>query len=107
MPHDVDDLSQRQEVMRRINENPHRLEVLCGESGILKSKMFHDLQWRLEPPVAPLADLLRVHEYSYIHRLKEAVLKLPQDRAVPSQGEGFRDAWMSKDTWDRHVAKTG
>jgi len=73
LPHDIDDLSFRQYLITKVPENPHRLEVLCGKHGILRSDGFKELRWASEPPPAPLVDVLRVHEYWYVHKLAERV----------------------------------
>ncbi|CAM9429001.1 unnamed protein product, partial [Chrysoparadoxa australica] len=53
-------------------ENVNRLKVIYGEGcGVLRSKEFEDLEWNSEPNRAQLADVLRVHEYSYVEHLQK------------------------------------
>ncbi|CAE8651105.1 unnamed protein product, partial [Polarella glacialis] len=73
IPGDIDDPSLRQQLIRTTPDNPHRLEVLCGEKGVLRSELFRELSWFTEPKPAPLVDVLRVHEFWYIHKLMERV----------------------------------
>ena len=53
-------------------ENPRRLEVLVGENGILSraGMGLEGLQWSHAPGPAPMADVLRVHDWAYIKHLK-------------------------------------
>eukprot|EP00928_Gymnodinium_smaydae_P031475 TRINITY_DN23087_c0_g1_i1.p1 TRINITY_DN23087_c0_g1~~TRINITY_DN23087_c0_g1_i1.p1 ORF type:complete len:605 (-),score=68.70 TRINITY_DN23087_c0_g1_i1:466-2280(-) len=62
---------ERWEAMGRTPENPHRLEVICGDCGILRSPVFEELRWSVESGLAPLSDIMRVHEYSYICKLEK------------------------------------
>eukprot|EP00440_Ansanella_granifera_P073636 gb/GFBE01079905.1/.p1 GENE.gb/GFBE01079905.1/~~gb/GFBE01079905.1/.p1 ORF type:complete len:1002 (+),score=244.01 gb/GFBE01079905.1/:1-3006(+) len=73
IPLDIDDPGLRQKLISRTPENPHRLEVLCGDRGLLRGEAFRDLRWLAEPNPAPLVDLLRVHEFWYIHKLMQRV----------------------------------
>jgi hypothetical protein len=51
-------------------ENTHRLVVLCDESnGILRSSDV-DAVWEESCPKASLADVLRVHEWSYVRKIQ-------------------------------------
>ncbi|KAK9865158.1 hypothetical protein WJX84_010261 [Apatococcus fuscideae] len=74
-------------------ENVQRLLVLTDpEQGILRSAEFASLQWEDQCPPAPLADVLRVHDWSYIRHLQakcgaipdlpESVGRLDMDTAI-------------------------
>jgi len=100
MPLDTDDMVLRQRLIRQTPENPHRLEVLCGERGILRSDCFRELRWVTEPAPAPLVDVLRVHEYWYIHRLVERVRESNMThnpfRTLPLDGG---DTKVTRNSW--------
>eukprot|EP00285_Hemiselmis_virescens_P009725 CAMPEP_0173391804 /NCGR_PEP_ID=MMETSP1356-20130122/18596_1 /TAXON_ID=77927 ORGANISM="Hemiselmis virescens, Strain PCC157" /NCGR_SAMPLE_ID=MMETSP1356 /ASSEMBLY_ACC=CAM_ASM_000847 /LENGTH=517 /DNA_ID=CAMNT_0014349495 /DNA_START=67 /DNA_END=1616 /DNA_ORIENTATION=+ len=55
-------------------ECPRRVELLCGTSGILRTgidadDLLHQLKFENHNKEAPLADLLRVHDWEYLHEL--------------------------------------
>jgi acetoin utilization deacetylase AcuC-like enzyme len=55
-------------------EVPHRLEVLVGARGALTTDYFTQRVTLVSDfPEAPIADVLRVHDYTYIHRLQKAL----------------------------------
>jgi len=107
IPDDVDDPSLRQRIISETPENPHRLETLCGERGVLKSDAFRDLRWVGEPAPAPLTDVLRVHEYWYVHQLMERVQLLrgpnPYQR-LPVDGG---DTKVTSDSWNAALRACG
>eukprot|EP00803_Ostreobium_quekettii_P003057 evm.model.scf_177.4 EVM.evm.TU.scf_177.4 scf_177:18001-33099(-) len=60
-------------------ENVGRLHVLLRkDSGILWSSEFEGLQWDMEPPLAEMADVLRVHDWTYVNQIKLFCQSLPQ-----------------------------
>lgn len=53
-------------------ENVRRLQVLIDEeTGILKSGEFGRCQWKHEARRAAIADVLKVHHYSYVEKISE------------------------------------
>lgn len=107
LPLDIDDPNLRHRLIRQTPENPHRLEVLCGEQGILRSDAFRDLRWVSEPAPAPLADILRVHEDWYVHGLMERV------KEVSALGRGERlpldggDTKVTAESWNAATRACG
>ncbi|KAJ1409956.1 histone deacetylase domain-containing protein [Ochromonadaceae sp. CCMP2298] len=57
-------------------ENALRTKLLCGEGGCLRRVEVNRIKWidsdHLEP--APLTDLLRVHDYTYLRHLEQKCL---------------------------------
>jgi len=53
-------------------ESPRRIEVLCGENGALRRPQLSGLEWMNEEEIemAPITDVLRVHEWEYIQHIK-------------------------------------
>lgn len=53
-------------------ENPSRYEVLLKQptGALLVDEFADNLLWMWEPPAACIADILRVHEYGYVHYVK-------------------------------------
>lgn len=43
---------------------------LCAEEGILRSSEFAHLQWDERDRLAPLSDILRVHEWNYVRKIQ-------------------------------------
>lgn len=96
--------------MKRIIENPNRLEVLCGEHGILRSSCFKSIQWFHDPPLAPLVDVLRVHEYRYIHKLVERVKETQtgaNSTAFKSVALDAGDTQITRDSWNAALGACG
>jgi len=110
IPDEVDDPSLRHKLVRQTPENPHRLEVLCGDTGVLRSDSFRELRWVNDPLPAPLADILRVHDCGYVHKLKEkakeAHLQEPADlfRKLPLDGG---DTKITHGSWDAALRACG
>lgn len=51
-------------------ENPSRLHCLTSKtSGILRSISFQNVPWDMHPPPATMADILRVHDWTYVHHI--------------------------------------
>lgn len=65
-------------------ENANRISVLLNDdTGILHSAEFDlPVQWDSNVPEASISDILRVHEYVYVHRLSETVKKLEEGEAL-------------------------
>ncbi len=62
-------------------ENLHRLHVLIDEKdGILKSKpLKQHTNWYVQSTPCPLADVLRVHEWSYVRRVQAKCSGISED----------------------------
>ena len=45
-------------------ENHKRLEVLCGDEGVLRTEEFHGLHWS-HGSEASMGDIQKVHDYGY------------------------------------------
>jgi len=103
LPHDLDDPTMRHRVMEQTPENPHRLEILCGERGILRADCFRELRRIPEPAPAPLVDILRVHEYWYIHKLTERV-KQASNSAIPLDAG---DTKVTMESWNAALRACG
>uniref|UniRef100_A0A7S1B8M9 Histone deacetylase domain-containing protein n=2 Tax=Corethron hystrix TaxID=216773 RepID=A0A7S1B8M9_9STRA len=59
-------------------ENIRRLEVLINsETGILNSKEFCSCVWETNARRASMADVLKVHEYSYVEKISRICNALP------------------------------
>ena len=55
---------------------------LSAEQGILRSAEFTALQWEEECTAAPLADVLRVHDWNYIKHLQAKCNAIPAQEAA-------------------------
>eukprot|EP00753_Platysulcus_tardus_P005362 PLAT13216.1.p1 GENE.PLAT13216.1~~PLAT13216.1.p1 ORF type:complete len:762 (+),score=345.15 PLAT13216.1:1-2286(+) len=66
-----------------------RLQVLCGERGILRRPEFSDVEWLegSDLPLAPLADILRVHEYDYYVYLRDRYTALAAEEGLDGGDE--------------------
>mmetsp|Transcript_19809 Transcript_19809/g.50321 ORF Transcript_19809/g.50321 Transcript_19809/m.50321 type:complete len:897 (-) Transcript_19809:145-2835(-) len=73
IPEVTDDPWLRQYLMTRYQEQPSRWEVLCGPSGILRAFEFEKSYFAEQSDIAPLCDLLRVHELQYIRSIEHKV----------------------------------
>eukprot|EP00594_Rhizosolenia_setigera_P016194 CAMPEP_0178956252 /NCGR_PEP_ID=MMETSP0789-20121207/10120_1 /TAXON_ID=3005 /ORGANISM="Rhizosolenia setigera, Strain CCMP 1694" /LENGTH=1159 /DNA_ID=CAMNT_0020638099 /DNA_START=71 /DNA_END=3550 /DNA_ORIENTATION=- len=59
-------------------ENVRRLHVLINEEvGILRSGEFQSCSWETQVRRAAMADVLRVHDYSYIERVSQFCASIP------------------------------
>ncbi|CAJ1452272.1 unnamed protein product, partial [Effrenium voratum] len=105
IPQEADDPQIRHTLMSRIPENPHRLEVLCGESGLLRSDLFRDLRWSPEPGAAPLVDVLRVHEFWYVQKLMERVQQVPSINRPMAIDSG--DTKVTEESWAAAMRAAG
>lgn len=65
-------------------ENVLRYGVVAGERGVLRTSPFGGAQWA-EAPRAALADVLRVHDWNYVQKLRAAC-------ASASDGDGIMPA---------------
>ncbi|KAL8445244.1 hypothetical protein Emed_005802 [Eimeria media] len=83
LPEPSDFPVKRFKLMQRFPENPSRLEVLVNPSvGVLRASEFSHLQWIDTAPAASLADVLRVHDVSYVFRLKQKIRSTFGSRTV-------------------------
>ncbi len=61
-------------------ENVNRLHTLLDEKkGVLRSPEFDALQWDENAPLAAMADVLRVHEYSYVSHIQSICKRLKKE----------------------------
>ncbi len=61
-------------------ENINRLHTLLDErKGVLRSPEFDALQWDENAPIAAMADVLRVHEYSYVSHIQSICKRLKKE----------------------------
>ena len=61
-------------------ENADRLKVIMDPCiGALRATEFSGLEWDDDAPRAKIADILRCHEYNYVHRLQSICASLPDD----------------------------
>lgn len=109
IPVEVEDPKLRQQLIRQSAENPHRLEILCGERGILKSDLFRDLKWNNDPSAAPLVDILRVHEFSYVQKLVETVKSTASVDGQPFAKKTFDkgDTKVTPESWNAALRACG
>lgn len=85
LPEPSDFPVKRFKLMQRFPENPSRLEVLVHpSSGVLKAAEFRHLEWIDSAAPASLADVLRVHDVSYIFKLKQKIRSTFGTRTVKS-----------------------
>ena len=82
-------------------ENIRRLYVLLNEdAGILRCEEFSGCTWELEARRASMADVLKVHEYSYIETVSQLCASLPDHlKAIASL-----DADTSVSRWSFEAA---
>lgn len=73
LPSDLDRAGlKRFKLLYRFPENPSRLHCLTpAKSGILRTRTFSRISWEEDSPAASLADILRVHDWSYIKALAQ------------------------------------
>lgn len=66
-------------------ENVRRLHVLVSpDEGILRCGEFQSCAWEIEARRAAIADVLRVHEYSYIERISQLCASIPDHPSAVS-----------------------
>lgn len=91
-------------------ENLWRLHVLIHEQdGILfSSNLRENLKYNLKANSAPLCDVLKVHEWSYVRRIQAACEKLSED---PESSDGMShldgDTAISKNSYLAALAAAG
>ena len=63
--------------------------MLCdAETGALRmSPLARHTEWCEEAPRAQIADVLRVHEYAYVKKLREACARVDPGRVVNLDGD--------------------
>lgn len=57
-------------------------DFLLAEQGILRSAEFTGLQWEEQCAAAPLADVLRVHDWNYVKHLQAKCNAIPAEAAA-------------------------
>jgi hypothetical protein len=91
-------------------ENVHRLEVLIDDDeGVLRSTVFKDrLEFYPDSQPAPISDIVRVHEWSYIQRVEKVCSKLPDEvEAEEHLGSLDGDTSISKGTYLAALSAAG
>ncbi|EDO05777.2 Histone deacetylase domain family protein [Babesia bovis T2Bo] len=74
LPEPTDAPNRRHRLIMSFPENPTRLEVIVSnENAILRSDTLENVKILRSPPPATLADVLRVHHWSYIESLLQKV----------------------------------
>ena len=91
-------------------ENRRRLEVLTGPGGSLKSAEFAcdpaRFAWEEDPPACEMVDALRVHDWAYLKRVRDACAQLPRDNPnVQATLDG--DTTVSAGTWEGALRAAG
>ena len=86
-------------------ENPYRIYVLQEQhiASLLIDEFADNLLWVKEPPLANIADVLRVHEYSYYSTLKNKIKNAKEEG--PEHLD--RDTMISKESLDSALAAAG
>eukprot|EP00916_Digyalum_oweni_P021661 GHVL01035942.1.p1 GENE.GHVL01035942.1~~GHVL01035942.1.p1 ORF type:complete len:562 (-),score=98.71 GHVL01035942.1:414-2099(-) len=109
-----DDLSQRTKRMSKVAENPHRLQVLVDDNrGILTTGFFKNRGLMIrDPPLARISDVLRVHEWAYIHSVLMMIKKI-ESRVEQGLADAYQefppctDAELSVNSWKAALAAAG
>lgn len=87
-------------------ENVNRLKVLTDPAtGILRSSEFSTLQWDETSRQGCMADILRVHEWSYVRSLQHMCASIPDIPAVVGHLDG--DTAISNGTFRAALAAVG
>lgn len=64
-------------------ENVKRLEVIySSDTAVLKAGEFKALEWDGNPPRAAIADVLRVHDFTYVDMLQKLCASIPSSPPV-------------------------
>ncbi|GMH41862.1 hypothetical protein BSKO_09772 [Bryopsis sp. KO-2023] len=70
-------------------ENVKRLQVLAKKGhGILRGNRFSHAVWDEKPPLAEMADVLRVHDWNYVHRVKTICEAVSDNPSKVAQMDG-------------------
>lgn len=87
-------------------ENPTRLQVLqeAPNGALLVDEFVDNLLWVWTPPPAAMADILRVHDYSYIHTVSSLCAEMEDDQA-PYRYD--RDTWLTKQSFQAALHASG
>ncbi|KAL0037126.1 hypothetical protein WJX79_001631 [Trebouxia sp. C0005] len=87
-------------------ENVNRLKVLTDPAtGILRSSEFSTLEWDETSRRGCMADILRVHEWSYVRSLQHMCASIPDIPAVVGHLDG--DTAISNGTFQAALAAVG
>ncbi|KAF8822347.1 histone deacetylase HDAC5 [Cardiosporidium cionae] len=94
----------------RFPENPMRLEVLVSpEYGIFRSDAFNWLEWEDNPKNVRLSDILRVHDWGYLKKLRNRVAEVDQawceGGREPALADG--DTPVTPHSWDAALSAAG
>ena len=93
-------------------ENVRRLAVLLDERlGVLRCRTLSSkLLWNMDPPSAVMADILAVHEWSYVRRIQHLCEGLSED-VDDAEGEGIgridADTSISKESFKAAMYAAG
>eukprot|EP01071_Lankesteria_metandrocarpae_P014485 Lankesteria_metandrocarpae@DN850_c0_g1_i1.p1 len=115
IPEPTDFPMRRFQFIKSIPENSSRLTALVDpDTGILHADRFRknrQIDWVRTNAVAKMADVLRVHDWSYIKHLRETVM---ESKVSPVQhASGYKFAPIDADTlvtaasWDAALAAAG
>lgn len=87
-------------------ENPSRYEVLLKQptGALLVDEFADNLLWMWEPPPACIVDILRVHEYGYVHYLKTFCEELEESLGAVCLD---RDTLVSAQSYDASLRAAG
>jgi acetoin utilization deacetylase AcuC-like enzyme len=62
-----------------MQEVPLRYEALCGQQGVLRHEEFQRCRFEFNPPKARISDVLRVHDYDYVHEVQSRCAEIGVD----------------------------
>jgi len=79
--------------------------LLDKETGTLRTAEFAGSDWEEDAPAAALADVLRVHEYSYVQALKTRCSMIPDVEHAIGHLDG--DTAISHGTWEASLKAAG
>jgi len=87
-------------------ENPYRIEILYLDSfgSLLIDEFADNINWIKNPPLVNVADILRVHEYSYFYQLEKFIKEL-EPNSGPVKFD--RDTIVSDRSLDAAFAAAG
>ena len=99
-------LTDRNQIAERPSENVNRVRVLVDpELGILNAATLKDRVSWSKAPRARLVDVLRVHDYSYVSKLRDFCESIPDDKVSTAQIDG--DTTVSHKTFEAAMTAAG
>lgn len=89
-----------------VNSSHEGMHMCPAGAGILRTAEFAErLQWQEQARPAPLADILRVHEWAYVRQLQRLCAAIPDDPAAIGQLDG--DTAVSHGTFRAALVAAG